>query len=156
MQAVIDYLKQNQSRFVDQLCEYVRFPSVSAQPQHRQDLQACAQWVVNHCQGIGLETRLCATQGNPVVVAKTPHKPPAERGGRRSEDGGLRSEVGPTSDLRPLTSDPGRVRQQRPEPGASQGGRGLPEHRHRAAVRHYVCHRRRRGGGQQQPGDFSA
>ncbi len=55
MQAVIDYLKQNQSRFVDQLCEYVRFPSVSAQPQHRQDLQACAQWVVNHCQGIGLE-----------------------------------------------------------------------------------------------------
>ena len=105
MQAVIDYLTQNQSRFVDQLCEYVRFPSVSAQPQHRQDLQACAQWVVNHCQGIGLETRLCATQGNPVVVAKTPHKPPAERGGRRSEDGGLRSEVGPTSDLRPLTSD---------------------------------------------------
>ncbi len=74
MQAVIDYLKQNQSRFVDQLCEYVRFPSVSAQPQHRKDLQACAQWVVNHCQGIGLETRLCATQGNPVVVAKTPHQ----------------------------------------------------------------------------------
>jgi len=72
MQGVIDYLDQNESRFVSELCEYVRFPSVSAQPQHRSDLQACAGWVVHHCQQIGLEARLCATQGNPIVVAKTP------------------------------------------------------------------------------------
>jgi succinyl-diaminopimelate desuccinylase len=72
MQLVIDYLKQNQSRFVTELCEYVRFPSVSAQPQHRQDLRACAEWVVNHCRAIGLEARLCATKGNPIVIAKTP------------------------------------------------------------------------------------
>lgn len=72
MQAVIDYLKQNESRAVDQLCEYLRFPSISAQPNHKQDLQACAEWVVNHCQTIGLEARLCPTEGNPVVIAKTP------------------------------------------------------------------------------------
>src|SRR5437016_10637510 len=72
MQAVLDYLKQNQSRFIAELREYIRFPSVSAQPQHRQDLQACAEWVVKHCQSIGLDARLCPTEGNPVVVAKTP------------------------------------------------------------------------------------
>lgn len=72
MQAVIEYLKQNESRFVDELCEYVRFPSVSAQPKHKQDLQACAEWVVNHCRNIGLEARLCPSEGNPIVVAKTP------------------------------------------------------------------------------------
>lgn len=72
MQAIIDYLKQNESRFVDELCEYVRFPSVSAQPKHKQDLQACAEWVVNHCQNIGLEARLCPSEGNPIVIAKTP------------------------------------------------------------------------------------
>jgi acetylornithine deacetylase/succinyl-diaminopimelate desuccinylase-like protein len=72
MQPVIDYLKQNESRAVDQLCEYLRFPSVSAQPKHKQDLQACAEWVVQHCQSIGLEARLCPTDGNPVVIAKTP------------------------------------------------------------------------------------
>jgi len=72
MQAVIDYLKQNESRAIEELCEYVRFPSVSAQPQHQQDLQACAQWVVKHCQAIGLEAQLCPTQGHPIVVAKTP------------------------------------------------------------------------------------
>src|SRR6266513_546103 len=71
MQAVIDYLKQNQSRFIDELCEYVRFPSVSAQPQHRQDLHACAEWVVRQCQKIGLEARLCPTEEHPIVVANT-------------------------------------------------------------------------------------
>jgi acetylornithine deacetylase/succinyl-diaminopimelate desuccinylase-like protein len=72
MQGVIDYLRQNESRFVGELCEYVRFPSVSAQPQHRSDMQACAGWVVKHCRQIGLEARLCSTPGHPIVVAKTP------------------------------------------------------------------------------------
>jgi acetylornithine deacetylase/succinyl-diaminopimelate desuccinylase-like protein len=80
MQAVIDYLKQHQSRAIDELCEYVRFPSVSAQLQHRQDLHACAEWVLKHCRGIGLEARLCPTRGNPIVVAKTPRiKSPGAR-----------------------------------------------------------------------------
>jgi succinyl-diaminopimelate desuccinylase len=72
MQAVIDYLKKNQSRSIAELCEYVRFPSVSAQPQYRGDLRACAEWVVKHSRTIGLEARLCSTKGNPIVVAKTP------------------------------------------------------------------------------------
>jgi len=72
MQAVLDYLQQNESRFIEELCEYVRFPSVSAQPQHKADLQACAEWLVNHCQKLGLETKLYPTAGNPVVLAKTP------------------------------------------------------------------------------------
>ena len=72
MQGVIDYLKQNESRFVSELCEYLRFPSISAQPKHRSDMQACAAWVVKHCRQIGLEARLCSTPGHPIVVAKTP------------------------------------------------------------------------------------
>jgi acetylornithine deacetylase/succinyl-diaminopimelate desuccinylase-like protein len=81
MQAVLDYLKKNESRAIAQLCEYVRFPSVSAQPQHRQDLRACAEWVVKHCRAIGLEAKLCPTKGNPIVVAKTPRA--RSRGARR-------------------------------------------------------------------------
>src|SRR4029079_8458505 len=81
MQAVIDYLRDGERRFIDELCEYVRFPSVSAQPQHRDDLRRCAEWVVQHCKHIGLEARLCETDGNPIVLAKTPrHK---SNGGRR-------------------------------------------------------------------------
>jgi acetylornithine deacetylase/succinyl-diaminopimelate desuccinylase-like protein len=72
MQAVLDYLKQNQARFLAEFCDYLRFPSVSAQPQHKNDLQACAAWLVAHCRQIGLETKLCETKGHPIVVAKTP------------------------------------------------------------------------------------
>jgi len=72
MEEVLNYLEQNKARFLDQLCRYVRFPSVSAQPAHRQDLVACAEWLVAHCKEIGLEARLCPTAGHPVVVAKTP------------------------------------------------------------------------------------
>jgi acetylornithine deacetylase/succinyl-diaminopimelate desuccinylase-like protein len=71
MQVVLDYLKQNQKRFVAELCEFLRFPSVSAQPQHKQDLRACAEWLATHCRAIGLETKVCPTAGHPIVVAKT-------------------------------------------------------------------------------------
>lgn len=72
MSAVLNYLEQNKARFLSALCDYVRFPSVSAQPAHRGDLAACAGWLVAHCKKIGLEARLCPTAGHPVVVAKTP------------------------------------------------------------------------------------
>src|SRR5882724_1051923 len=72
MNAVDEYLKKNQTRFVGELCDFLRFPSVSAQLRHRKDLRACAEWLVKHCRQIGLEARLCATKGHPIVVAKTP------------------------------------------------------------------------------------
>ena len=71
MQVVLDYLKKNQSRFVAELCDYLRFASVSAQPQHKKDLCACAEWLVNHCRKIGLDAKICPTAGHPIVVAKT-------------------------------------------------------------------------------------
>ncbi len=74
MQAVLDFLKQNESRFVSELCDYVRFPSISAQPQHAPDMTRCAEWVVNHCREIGLDADLCQTQGNPIVLARTPRR----------------------------------------------------------------------------------
>ncbi|MDB6064570.1 MAG: dipeptidase [Pedosphaera sp.] len=72
MQQIIDYLQKNQDRFIEELKDYVRFPSVSAQPQHKSDMQACGEWLVKHCENIGLEARLCPTDGHPIVIAKTP------------------------------------------------------------------------------------
>src|SRR3954471_19818318 len=71
MQPVLDFLKKNEEWFVQELCDYVRFPSVSAQPQHKQDLIGCAEWLYVHCQGIGLKAELFETPGNPIVIAKT-------------------------------------------------------------------------------------
>ena len=72
MDAVLNYLARHETRFVDELCHYVRFRSVSAQPEHRADMTACAEWLVNHCRSLGLDAQLCPTDGNPIVLAKTP------------------------------------------------------------------------------------
>ena len=83
MQIVLDYLQRNQARFVAELCEFLRFPSVSAQPEHKKDLIACADWLANHCRQIGLEAKVCPTIGHPIVVAKTP-RPKTESGKRKA------------------------------------------------------------------------
>src|SRR5271154_2159087 len=71
MQVVLDYLKRNQTRFVAELCDCLRVASVSAQPQHKKDLRACAKWLADHCRKIGLDAKICPTAGHPIVVAKT-------------------------------------------------------------------------------------
>jgi len=68
------YLKENQSRFVKELCEYIRFPSVSAEGRNSRGVAACTKWLVAHCRNIGLDVQLHSTQGNPIVVARTPRK----------------------------------------------------------------------------------
>ena len=82
MQPLFDYLAANEQRHIAQLCDYVRFPSVSAQAAHAGDLKRCAEWLAGHCRGIGLEARLFPTKGNPILVARTP-RPKAARKGRR-------------------------------------------------------------------------
>lgn len=75
MNTLDTYLAQHQDRFLAELCEYLRFPSISAQPVHAADMSACAGWLVDHCRSLGLETELCSTPGNPIVLARTPRKP---------------------------------------------------------------------------------
>jgi len=72
MKLALDYVAREESRFVDELSAYVRFASVSAQPQHEADMRACAEWLVRHCQQIGLEAQLHPTPGHPIVLAKSP------------------------------------------------------------------------------------
>jgi len=79
MNAVSDYLKQHQARFLDELCEYLRFASVSAQPEHKPDMVACAEWLAAHCERIGLKARVCPTTGHPIVLASTPRSQRAKR-----------------------------------------------------------------------------
>jgi acetylornithine deacetylase/succinyl-diaminopimelate desuccinylase-like protein len=74
MRAVEKYLKQNQPRFLRELCDYVRFHSVSAQPKYAKVMGDCAGWVARHCRSIGLEARVCPTDFHPIVVARTPRR----------------------------------------------------------------------------------
>ena len=71
MNEVLSYLRSNQSRFLDELSEFVAIPSVSAQAKHRPDLKRASDWLVQHCRKIGLKVKRHATAGNPIVTATT-------------------------------------------------------------------------------------
>jgi acetylornithine deacetylase/succinyl-diaminopimelate desuccinylase-like protein len=42
-------------RWLSQLAELIAFPTISALPKHRKDIQACAQWLARHLAEIGLQ-----------------------------------------------------------------------------------------------------
>jgi acetylornithine deacetylase/succinyl-diaminopimelate desuccinylase-like protein len=52
--------------------EFVRFPSVSSQPRHANDVKRCAVWLANHLRRIGMDrVEIAPTPGNPIVYAKS-------------------------------------------------------------------------------------
>ncbi len=74
MKQITDYLETNKQKFIKELIEYLRFPSVSAQSKHKKDMQNCAQWLANHGKSIGLKTKVHKTSGHPIVTLKTKRK----------------------------------------------------------------------------------
>jgi succinyl-diaminopimelate desuccinylase len=72
-----DYLQTHRKAFEDDLCEWLRIPSVSADSRHRDDIQKAAEWVLGQFQRCGLEARLYPTELHPIVFAQTPPVPGA-------------------------------------------------------------------------------
>ncbi|MHC4867614.1 MAG: dipeptidase [Planctomycetota bacterium] len=63
------YVDANKERFIEELKELMRIPSVSAQRAHDSDTRACAEWLVAHFQALGLEAGLVDNGGQPIVRA---------------------------------------------------------------------------------------
>jgi acetylornithine deacetylase/succinyl-diaminopimelate desuccinylase-like protein len=65
------YAQSHRQRFITELKDFVRFPSVSAQPKHNSDMHKCAAWLANHLQRIGLEhIDIISTPRHPLVYAE--------------------------------------------------------------------------------------
>ena len=70
------YVRANETRFVDELMEFVRIPSVSALPQNAGDMHTCAEWLANHLGRVGLRrVSVIPTRGHPLVYAEWLHAP---------------------------------------------------------------------------------
>jgi acetylornithine deacetylase/succinyl-diaminopimelate desuccinylase-like protein len=66
----LKYARNRRATFVSELKEFLRFPTVSSQPEHANDLKKCANWLANHLRQIGLDrVRVIPTRGNPIVYA---------------------------------------------------------------------------------------
>lgn len=71
MEKVTAYLNQNKTRFLDELLEMLRIPSISADPKHSYDMQCMAESVKKSLEEAGLDlVEICPTEGYPVVYAE--------------------------------------------------------------------------------------
>jgi acetylornithine deacetylase/succinyl-diaminopimelate desuccinylase-like protein len=70
MDAPRAHARAHAARFVEELGELVRFPTVAAQAAHRGDMERCARWLAAHLAAIGLDhAQVVPTSGHPFVYA---------------------------------------------------------------------------------------
>lgn len=79
MQAWNEYITQNKQRFLDELLELLRIPSVSADSKYKGDVAKCADAVKESLLKAGCDkAEICPTDGHPIVYGEKmidPSKP---------------------------------------------------------------------------------
>ncbi|MFO7257590.1 MAG: dipeptidase [Bacteroidota bacterium] len=75
---VKEYIDSNIQRFQDELFEWLRIPSVSADSRYKQDVRKAAEFLKAKFQEIGVDhAELCETGGHPIVYAEKKVNPSA-------------------------------------------------------------------------------
>lgn len=71
METVAQFIEKNQERFIADLTEALRIPSISASPEHREEVARCAGFLADQMRSIGLDrTEVFQTAGHPVVYGE--------------------------------------------------------------------------------------
>ncbi|MBI5402614.1 MAG: dipeptidase [Ignavibacteriae bacterium] len=71
MKNLIDFINSNNVRFIEELKEFLRIPSISNNPDHKPDMQSCSKWLAKHIESIGFEkVEVYNTPGHPIVYAE--------------------------------------------------------------------------------------
>jgi acetylornithine deacetylase/succinyl-diaminopimelate desuccinylase-like protein len=63
------------SAYLDDFLTFLRFPSVSTDPEQKHHVAACAEWVSAKLRHSGLQVEVHATGGHPIVVGRNEHRP---------------------------------------------------------------------------------
>src|SRR5690349_14773460 len=70
------FARQNQQRFLSELKELLRIPSVSTAPEHKADVRQAADFVASDLRRIGMENvEVISTKGHPLIYADWLHAP---------------------------------------------------------------------------------
>jgi len=71
MQAWKDYQEKNKERFLNELLDLLRIPSISAKSEHKNDMNICAEAVKQKLLEAGVEKAdIFSTEGHPIVYAE--------------------------------------------------------------------------------------
>ena len=70
MEKVQKYLKDNGDRFLEELLDLLRIPSISADPAYKKDVHKTAKFIANNLKKAGADNvEVCETKGYPIVYA---------------------------------------------------------------------------------------
>jgi len=70
------YIEENQARFLDELLEFLRIPSISTLPEHKPDVARAAQFVADALKNAGVENvEIVPTAKHPLVYGDWLHAP---------------------------------------------------------------------------------
>lgn len=71
MSALLDFIDREGSRFEEELKEFLRIPSISTAPEHKKDVEHCAEYLKQELIRIGLNNvQIFPTAGHPVVYGE--------------------------------------------------------------------------------------
>ena len=160
MDKIVDFINVNRDRYIDEMKRYLAIPSISALPEHKGDVRACAEWTADEMRRIGLQNVPARRDAGPSRRLRR-----VARRARRADDPVLRplrraaGRPGQPVDVAAVRGDHPRRRDlrarlgRRQGPGlhALQGRRGAPEAERQPAGEHEVPDRGRRGSRQRQP-----
>lgn len=71
MEAVQSYISQNKDRFLQELIDFLKIPSISADTKYKDDVQKAAVWLSDELKRIGMDgVEIIPTKGHPIVYAE--------------------------------------------------------------------------------------
>src|ERR1700716_1682777 len=74
--SAVEFARNNQQRFLSELKDLLRIPSVSTLDEHKSDVRHAADFVANELRRIGMENvEIIPTKGHPLIYADWLHAP---------------------------------------------------------------------------------
>jgi acetylornithine deacetylase/succinyl-diaminopimelate desuccinylase-like protein len=79
MNEVVEFINSNKERYVLELIEFLKIPSISSSSENKQDMVTCANYVEKQLTELGFKNvKVCPTKGHPIVygeLLEAPGKP---------------------------------------------------------------------------------
>lgn len=70
MESLKKYIHDNKNRFINELYELIRIPSISTGNEHKADMEITAELIQRHLQYINMNNiEIIQTEGNPLIYA---------------------------------------------------------------------------------------
>ena len=69
--AALNYAESNNQRFLTELEEFLKIPSISTDPDHKEDMERAANWIADQFDNLDLDRiEIFKTEGHPVVYGE--------------------------------------------------------------------------------------